>query len=72
MRSSGFSAELIEHLFDKPAVFAFGLRPRGGAPAGQTGEERRSSARSDDPFSHAVLQLAALSLSARSILALRS
>lgn len=71
LRTSGVSAELVEHLFDKPAVFAVGARS-GGAVVKQTGEQRRTSARSDDPFAHAVLELAALSLSARFILALRS
>jgi hypothetical protein len=72
MRMSGLGAELIEYLFDKPVVFAFGPRPHGGNAVGQAREQHKDSLRSDDPFTHAVLQLAVLSLSAGSVLALRS
>jgi hypothetical protein len=71
-RTSGFGAELIKRLFDKPAVFAFGLRPSVPRVTEPRSDARTATARSEDPFAHAVLQLAALSLSARSLLALRS
>ena len=71
-RTSGLNREIVDYLLDKAATFKLGSRPSRGEATEPTGKARGSAATSDDPFAHAVLELAALSLCARVILALRS
>ena len=72
LRTSGLNTEIVDCLLDRAAMFKLGSRPSRRTTPELTREARRSGAQCDDPFAHAVLELAALSLSARIILALRS
>jgi hypothetical protein len=71
-RTSGLNTEIVDCLLDRAAMFKLGSRPSRRSTPELTCEARRSGAQSGDPFAHAVQELAALSLNARTILALRS
>jgi hypothetical protein len=72
VRTSGLSAEIVNHLIDKPIGFEPGARTRRHPTSDLTVGRRESGTRSDEPFAHAVHEFAVLSLSARSVLSLRS
>jgi hypothetical protein len=67
-RTSGLNSEIVDCLLDRAAKFGLGARRTATEPTGARG----SAVPSDDRFAHAVEELAALSLCARTILALRS
>jgi hypothetical protein len=72
-RTSGLNSEIVGCLLDRATLFKLNSRPSRGEARELTRKARGSAVPSDNPFAHAVLELAALrSLSARFILALRS
>lgn len=71
-RTSGLSAEIVAYLIDKPVACELDARPGPRVVAELGFDHRAGGVSSDGAFTHAVLGLAALSLSARSVLALRS
>jgi len=72
LRTAGMNADIVGDLIDDPVLFGFDAAPTRLAACEQTSEPRSSAGRNGSPFAHAVLDLAALSLSARAVLALRN
>jgi hypothetical protein len=70
-RTSGIGAEIVEHLLDRPMFFTFRFRHAVLAAAPDRAAEPSQNGAPHQEFTHAVMEFAALSLSARSILALR-
>lgn len=71
-RRPDFNAEIAGDLIDKPLLPGLGAAPDGFTDFDFQLEHRGSDGRRGSSFAHAVLDLAALSLSARTVLALRS
>ena len=70
-RTSGIGAEIVEHLLDRPMVFRFRFQHAAHPAAPDQAPDPSRSAAPHHKVTHAVMEFAALSLSARSILALR-
>lgn len=70
-RTSGLNAHVVDRLINEPILLE---HDTGSVRIGATelGPDPRKVHRSEDGFAHAVLEFAALSLSAGSVLALRS
>jgi hypothetical protein len=71
-RTCGLNSEIVDCLLDRATLFKLGSRPSRRNATKLNCETRGSDVPSDNPFAHAALELAALSLSARFVLALRS
>jgi hypothetical protein len=71
-RTSGINSEIVDYLLDRVGKLKLGPRPSRRNATEPTDGARGSVLPSDDRFSHAVQELAALSLCARTILSLRS
>jgi hypothetical protein len=72
VRTSGLTAEILNYLIDNVLRFELGARARRHTMSTFAIGRRDGGTRGDQPFTHAVHELAVLSLSARSVLALRS
>jgi hypothetical protein len=70
-RTSGINSEIVDYLLDRAGKLRLGRPSRRNATEPTDGA-RGSAPPSEDRFAHAVQELAALSISARFILALRS
>ena len=70
-RTAGLSAEIVACAIDKPVASELGARPGRCVVAEIEFDHRASGASSNSAFTHAVLERAALSLSACSVRALR-
>jgi hypothetical protein len=69
-RTSGINSEIVDYLLDRAGKLRLGRPSRRNAT--ETNGARGRALPSDHRFAHAVHELAALSISARFILALRS
>jgi len=70
-RTSGINSEIVDYLLDRAGKLKLGPRPS-RRNATETNGARGRALPSDHRFAHAVQELAALSLCARTILSLRS
>ena len=71
-RTSGINCEIVDYLLDRAGKLKIGPRPNRRNATEPKDGARGSAPPSEDRFAHAVQELAALSISARFILALRS
>jgi hypothetical protein len=69
--TSGLGAEIVDHLLDRPMFFTFRFQPAARLAVQDRASESCQSGAPHHEFTHAVMEFASLSLSARSILALR-
>ena len=66
-RTSGIGAEIVEHLLDRPMVFRFRFQHAAHPAAPDQAPDPSRSAAPHHKFTHAVMEFAALSLSARAM-----